>query len=88
MIIQFTADMFIAKHDRCVNNTAKALDWVAALTLLVLGILGACNILAFSTAASYGFLGAGIIYTATMILDAFYINCTGKEARIHRFGHV
>lgn len=81
MIIQHLASMCISKNDRCVHNTAKALDWIAALTLLVIGILGACGVLGFAAALTYSFLGAGVVYTMVMLLQSsidIKVQCTGK----------
>ena len=68
MIIQNIAGMW-NNNDRCVHNTAKALDWAIALTLLVVGILGVCGVMGTTCALAYSFLGAGVVYTAVMLLS-------------------
>lgn len=54
----------------CVRNTAFALDWIAALALLIIGILGACGVLHLAPALTYSFLGAGVVYTIVMIMHS------------------
>jgi hypothetical protein len=80
MIIQHLAAFFVNRDSECVHNAAKALDWITAIALLIIGILAACNVIALSAAIAYSFLGAGIVYTLVMIMNQSldcYMNCSG-----------
>jgi len=82
MIIQHVAKLFISKDkdDRCVSNTAIALDWIVAVALLIIGILGATGAINMVPALTYSFLGAGCVYTVVMIISAsvdIKVNCSG-----------
>jgi hypothetical protein len=61
-------------HDRCVHNAAKAIDWLTALALLIIGALAVSLVISLSsnptTATLLGgaLLGAGAVYTLNMLL--------------------
>ena len=69
MIIQHLARITFPDGDKCVHNTAKLLDWVTAVALLVIGVLGVFGVMPLAPALTYSFLGAGIVYTIVMLLS-------------------
>jgi hypothetical protein len=55
---------------KTIENTALVLDGLAAITLLVIGILFITGTIALSAAAGWALFGAGIVYAAAMALYA------------------
>jgi len=53
---------------KTVKNIAFALDCIASITLLVLGILAITGTIALSPAAGWAFFGAGLTYASVMLL--------------------
>lgn len=68
MIIQSIVVDMCSCSDTCARNTAKTLDWVTAVALLVIGILAATGVLSLSPPLTYSFIGAGVVYTLVMLL--------------------
>ncbi|NGX60977.1 MAG: hypothetical protein K940chlam9_00454 [Chlamydiae bacterium] len=69
MIIESIGNCTNSGLKGCSRNTTITLDWITAIALLTLGILGAVGVLSISPPVSYAFIGAGSVYTATMILN-------------------
>ncbi|HEY4833008.1 MAG TPA: hypothetical protein VIH61_10665 [Waddliaceae bacterium] len=75
MIIQQLATM-CCEPKSCVVKAAKVLDWITALALLIIGILGVCGVPLLPPAYTYAFIGAGAAYTLSMVL------CTGHQIKV------
>lgn len=72
----FCEKTFGCHSDKIKREHTKASDFIAATTILVLGILATMTkIVAFSYAASWFLLGAGSIYAATMYLHCCHRRC-------------
>ncbi len=62
------------------KQASFGLDWVTAAALLVIGLLGALNVIPVGVGIAYGLLGAGIVYTIAMALQtSAKISCDCKE---------
>ncbi len=70
------------ENTACARNTGRALDWAIALTLLVVGILAAVNVIHLPVPVTYAFIGAGVVYTVGMIIHETLLLSCGKRGRI------
>ena len=74
MIISQALDLCFCKPSnvhcskKTFENTAFALDCLASITLLAIGILFLTGVLSLSPAAGWAILGAGCVYSAAMLL--------------------